>query len=90
MFRDDNFLDGEPSYHGLSCEAGRLFVRIDPQGELFRCGTSDSLGKIRGGLFARKNAAAPCDTSYCFYFCEKYTVASGRLRERASLLANPG
>jgi len=85
MFGDDRFLDGEPSYHGLSCEAGRLFVRIDPLGELFRCGTSTSLGNIRAGSFARSNSASPCDTSYCFYFCQKYSVASVERRERANL-----
>jgi MoaA/NifB/PqqE/SkfB family radical SAM enzyme len=73
MFRDDDIIDGEPSYKGLSCEAGRLFVRIDPKGELFRCGTSESMGNIREGTFVRSDSPSPCDTSYCFYFCQKYT-----------------
>ena len=76
MFRDDRILEGEPSYRGRSCEAGRLFVRIDPKGELFRCGTSDTLGNIRAGAFARSTSPSPCNTSYCFYFCEKYAAAS--------------
>lgn len=73
VFRDDAIIYGEPSYKGLSCEAGRLFVRIDPKGEIFRCGTSVSLGNIRAGTFMRAAAPAPCDTSYCFYFCQKYS-----------------
>jgi MoaA/NifB/PqqE/SkfB family radical SAM enzyme len=73
MFRDDDIIDGEPSYKGLLCEAGHLFVRIDPKGELFRCGTSDSIGNIREGTFVRSGSPSPCDTSYCFYFCQKYT-----------------
>jgi len=73
MFRDDAIIYGEPSYKGLSCEAGRSFVRIDPKGEIFRCGTSVSLGNIRAGTFMRAAAPAPCDTSYCFYFCQKYS-----------------
>jgi MoaA/NifB/PqqE/SkfB family radical SAM enzyme len=73
MFRDDSIIYGEPSYKGLSCEAGRLFVRIDPKGEIFRCGTSESLGNIREGTFVRAANPAPCDTSYCFYFCQKYS-----------------
>jgi MoaA/NifB/PqqE/SkfB family radical SAM enzyme len=73
MFKDNDFLDGEPSYLGLSCEAGRLFVRLDPKGEIFRCGTPDSIGNVLRGTFERSSGPAPCETSYCFYFCEKYS-----------------
>lgn len=73
MFGDDSVLDREPTFSGLSCDAGRLFVRIDPRGEVFRCGTTDSLGNVRARTFARTAGPAPCATSYCFYFCRKYT-----------------
>lgn len=73
MFRDEDFLDGQPSFTGQSCEAGRLFVRLDQKGEAFRCGTSESLGSVLEGTFARRTEPAPCDTNYCPYFCLKYS-----------------
>ena len=72
ILHDDEFLDGMPVFTGQSCEAGRSFVRMDPNGEAFRCGTSESLGNVRQGTFARRARPAPCDTNYCPYFCQKY------------------
>jgi MoaA/NifB/PqqE/SkfB family radical SAM enzyme len=72
MFHDDDLLDGVPSFRGQSCEAGRLFVRIDANGDIFRCGTSDRIGNVLEGEFERTAGPAACDTSYCFYFCQKY------------------
>jgi MoaA/NifB/PqqE/SkfB family radical SAM enzyme len=72
MLHDDEFLDGLPSFTGRSCEAGRSFVRMDPSGEAFRCGTSESLGNVLQGSFVRHAHPTPCDTNYCPYFCLKY------------------
>ncbi len=73
MFLDDRFLHGIPSYHGRLCGAGHRFVRIDSDGTVFRCGA----GKRCGNLLRRRVRLAKgpkhCDTSYCPYFCEKYT-----------------
>jgi MoaA/NifB/PqqE/SkfB family radical SAM enzyme len=74
MFHDDDFLDAVPSFLGQSCEAGRLFVRIDSNGDIFRCGTSDSIGNVLNSVFERSAGPAPCDTRYCFYFCRKYAA----------------
>ena len=73
MFRDEDFLDEQPSFTGQSCQAVRLFVRLDQKGEAFRCGTSESLGSLIEGTFVRRAAPAPCDTNYCPYFCLKYS-----------------
>lgn len=74
MFGDDQLLEGEPSFAGLSCDAGRRFVRIDPNGDVFRCSSETRLGNLLEGTFARRAAPAPCDTKYCFYFCQKYAA----------------
>ena len=74
IFGDDAFVDGTPSYAGRSCEAGRRFVSIEPDGEVFRCSPKTGLGNVLSGTFAPLRAPAPCDTSYCFYFCEKYAA----------------
>jgi len=72
MFDDDEFLVGEPSFAGRSCEAGRRFVRLNPDGEVFRCSQKTRLGNLLTGTFIPSGQASPCDTSYCFYFCRKY------------------
>jgi MoaA/NifB/PqqE/SkfB family radical SAM enzyme len=76
MFKDDELLEGEPSFLGQSCEAGHLFVRVDPGGEVFRCGSSSSFGNILSGTFVRRTGPAACDTSHCVYFCKKYTQSA--------------
>jgi MoaA/NifB/PqqE/SkfB family radical SAM enzyme len=75
VFGDDYFLDGTPSYSGRPCEAGRLFVSIDPNGDVFRCSPQTRLGNVLEHSFKPLTGPAPCDTSYCFYFCEKYAAA---------------
>ena len=72
MFDDDEFLAGMPSFTGRSCEAGRRFVRLNPDGEVFRCSEKTQLGNLLAGTFISIDRASPCDTSYCFYFCRKY------------------
>ena len=74
IFGDDAFVDGTPSYAGRSCEAGRRFVSIEPDGGVFRCSPKTRLGNLLAGSFAPRPAPAPCDTSYCFYFCQKYAA----------------
>jgi MoaA/NifB/PqqE/SkfB family radical SAM enzyme len=74
VFADDAFIDGTPAYAGRSCEAGRRFVSIEPDGEVFRCSPKTGLGNLLAGTFAPLGGPAPCDTSYCFYFCQKYAA----------------
>jgi MoaA/NifB/PqqE/SkfB family radical SAM enzyme len=72
MFSDDQFLHGVPGYRGLSCEAGHTFVSLAPNGDVARCSTRTRLGNLLDGTFAPLLAPTPCDTGYCFYWCEKY------------------
>jgi MoaA/NifB/PqqE/SkfB family radical SAM enzyme len=73
MFDDDEFLGGQPSFIGRSCEAGHRFVRLNPDGEVFRCSQKTGLGNLLAGTFTPAGQASPCETSYCFYFCRKYS-----------------
>lgn len=73
MFSDDRFLNGIPQYLGKRCSSGSKFVRINPDGTVTRCGSGEELGNIRLKNVRLLSAAKPCDTSYCPYFCEKYT-----------------
>jgi MoaA/NifB/PqqE/SkfB family radical SAM enzyme len=72
---DDRFLDGIPSYRGRPCGAGYNFVRIDPDGTVVRCGSRTRQGNILRQTVRLSAAPRRCDTSYCPYFCEKYTSA---------------
>jgi MoaA/NifB/PqqE/SkfB family radical SAM enzyme len=73
MFSDDHFLDGIPDYRGKLCGSGCNFVRIDPDGTVRRCGSGECLGNILQKNVKLLRAAKQCNTSYCPYFCEKYT-----------------
>lgn len=75
IFRDDDFLDGEPGFGGQSCDAGSRFVRIEPNGDVMRCGPP-RLGNLLNGSFTPMSGAAICDTKFCYYFCEKYTTSA--------------
>jgi MoaA/NifB/PqqE/SkfB family radical SAM enzyme len=76
MFKDDDLLDGEPSFAGQSCDAGHRFVRIDPAGEVIRCGGPTRYGNVLAGTFKRAKGPKPCNTRYCVYFCQKYAKSS--------------
>ncbi len=89
LFSDDDVLEGEPDFRGQSCDAGRRFVRINPNGEVQRCSDVLRLGNILDGTFVPLDAATPCDTWYCFYFCQKY-VADGKPAVLPDPVANPG
>lgn len=73
MFADSRFLDGIPNYRGRLCASGSAFVRIDSKGDVVRCGSGERLGNILARDVGLLNAPKKCDTSYCPYFCEKYT-----------------
>ena len=73
MFGDDRMLHGTPNYDGLRCGAGRLFFKIEPNEDVFRCGNSRAYGNLLDGTFWREDRAEPCDSVHCYYFCEKYS-----------------
>ena len=72
MLNDDIYVDGVPDFRGLMCEAGHKFVHMRSNGDIFRCG-GDFRGNLLVGSFARSLTPAPCKTSYCYYFCDKYS-----------------
>ena len=73
MLADHRFLDGIGDYRGKRCGSGYNFVRIDPDGTVVRCGSSRRLGNILLKNLKLLPTPMECDTSYCPYFCEKYT-----------------
>jgi MoaA/NifB/PqqE/SkfB family radical SAM enzyme len=80
MFDDDRHMLAVPSFKGLSCDAGRRFVHIEPNGDVHRCSSKLALGNLLDGTFTPLAGPKPCDTSYCFYFCKKYADV-GAIRE---------
>ncbi len=76
---DEAVLDAIPSFRGKMCAAGQSFVRIQPNGDVFRCSTRTALGNVLNGTLSLRATPAPCNTGHCFYFCRKYTAraASG-------------
>lgn len=73
MGADGRFLDGIRDYRGHRCGSGYNFVRIDPDGTVVRCGSTQRLGNILLKNVKLLPSPMQCDTSYCPYFCEKYT-----------------
>jgi MoaA/NifB/PqqE/SkfB family radical SAM enzyme len=73
MLGDDRHLDGFPDYHGRMCASGQRFVQIYPDGTVHRCGSGQRLGNLLKHDLRLLGEPARCDTSYCPYWCEKYT-----------------
>lgn len=73
MFADDQSLKSTLTYRGKLCGSGHNFVRIEPDGTVVRCRAGQCLGSILLKNVRLLRAPKPCDTSYCPYFCEKYT-----------------
>ena len=75
MFSDSHFLAGIGSYHGKRCGSGYNFVTIAPDGAVYRCNSGKCLGNLLLKNVRLLNKPKRCNTSYCPYFCEKYTSA---------------
>lgn len=73
MFNDDRFLTRVPKFTGALCAAGDRFVSIKPNGTVHRCSSKMKLGNLLRRTFVPLSGTAPCDTKYCFYFCNKYS-----------------
>ena len=71
-FYDDRHLYGIPDYRGRSCRAGQNFVSVSKDGEVHRCSKNTRLGNLLDGTLSLLSGPEACNTSYCFYFCEKY------------------
>jgi MoaA/NifB/PqqE/SkfB family radical SAM enzyme len=73
IFADGRFVNGIPSYIGKRCGAGYNFVRIDQAGNVRSCNSNSTLGSILKKNVELMQEPGLCDSSYCPYFCEKYT-----------------
>src|SRR5262249_43792801 len=75
IFEDGKYVNGVPEveFHGRMCSAGEKFVRLEPDGKVYRCETKQSnyLGNILDGSFQPLRGKSRCDSDYCFYFCLK-------------------
>ncbi|MGD1001840.1 MAG: radical SAM protein [Candidatus Brocadiia bacterium] len=87
MFSDGRFLEGLDCYHGRLCGSGYNFVAVTPEGNVFRCGTGQPLGNLLRKDVKLRDRPSPCDSSYCHYFCEKYT--SARFAKESSARVRP-
>lgn len=77
MFSDyEIFIAGNKDYQGRLCEAGAKFVKITPDGIVSRCFSSRMYGNILLNNLKLMNKPEVCNTYYCPYFCEKYSVCS--------------
>ena len=89
---DVQYLNGFPDFTGLSCTAGQNFVRIKPDGTVFRCGMETRLGNIRARQLTFHTEARPCDDRCCPYVCLRYSGADDaetrRLPKRVKVPAN--
>ena len=67
IFFDDSHVAGTPLFVGRSCEAGRTFVRIEPDGKVYRCQPkqTNDLGNVLDGTFRPRARASACDSDYC-------------------------
>ncbi|CAN5204233.1 hypothetical protein BH09PSE3_BH09PSE3_02000 [soil metagenome] len=70
---DDETLNEKPRFRGHDCEAGQRFVAIQPDGTVNRCSADTLLGNILTDTLRLNTGPTPCDTTYCGYFCNKYT-----------------
>lgn len=70
---DDETIDSTLNFRGNVCDAGRRFVAIHPDGRVFRCGTDGFLGNLLGNSLSLNADPIRCATSYCPYFCRKYS-----------------
>lgn len=77
VLSDDELLAGEPNFRGRPCSAGFRFVSMSPNGDVRRCNPGrPSIGNLLRGPLRLGDGLLPCDTSYCAYFCRKYSVAT--------------
>jgi MoaA/NifB/PqqE/SkfB family radical SAM enzyme len=73
MFADELFLKRVPQYSGKMCASGQKFVQIEADGNVVRCNSGESLGNILMKNLKLFRESRACDTTYCPYFCEKYS-----------------
>jgi len=76
-------------FRGRLCESGRRFVALDAQGYAWRCSSGESVGNLLHGTLHLNGKPRPCQSSYCRYFCAKYSVPLQRQHSRAAENPHP-
>jgi hypothetical protein len=82
----DVLLQGTPDYTGITCSAGRKFVKIDYDGTIFRCGSNTVIGDVSKNELNLFEVDKPCDDITCHYFCDKYSALPSARRYPTKLL----
>lgn len=73
---DRFFLDGFPNFRGVKCAAGKVFVRIRPDGNVYRCGRNTLIGNLFESQLELFEEVKLCDDECCPYICLRYSEAS--------------
>lgn len=71
---DRDFTDGFPDFTGINCRSGINFVRIKPDGNIYRCGTNHLIGNINRGDIEFFTLPRKCDEMCCPYICLKHAI----------------
>jgi MoaA/NifB/PqqE/SkfB family radical SAM enzyme len=79
LFSDLRFVNATPDHRGKLCDAGRTFIRINPNGTAVRCFSQEVYGNILFKDLKLLDTPKPCNTSYCPYWCYKYLVKDKEL-----------
>ncbi len=75
LLEEERFLTRIPDYTGRLCAAGSKFAQIAPNGDVLRCNSGQKLGNVLMRDVNLFKGPRRCDTTYCPYYCEKYTSA---------------
>ena len=70
---DRHFLDGVRDFTGVACSAGRRFVTIATDGNIYACGTRGRIGNIFQRRIEFFAGDRPCRSDWCHYACVRYS-----------------
>lgn len=66
VYLEERLIDGLPSFKGKYCMAGKVFVRMTPEGEVFRCYDDEQyLGNLFNGKLKFFNKPTKCKVKLC-------------------------
>ena len=83
---DRYFLNGLPDFTGVNCSAGRDFVTITPEGNIYTCATTNRIGNIFQRRLKLSTKDQPCRTEWCPYACVRYSAANAERAQSLPLL----
>jgi MoaA/NifB/PqqE/SkfB family radical SAM enzyme len=71
---DRDFLTGTPDFTGVMCSAGREFLTIAPDGNIYACGQRGRIGNLLLGKLHLLESDLPCRSDWCRYVCVRYSA----------------